>query len=93
MLLQMNTEFAGGRVAPAGSRIWQAMIQQNNAHYKAIRRPPWGPSWDFYNFDDELGEVSSVSSSMNSTLQQQLKDELLGALTLSGDAYRSWEAS
>jgi hypothetical protein len=30
---------------------------------------------------------------MNSTLKQQLKDELLGALTLSGEAYRSWEAS
>jgi arylsulfatase A-like enzyme len=93
MLLEMNTEFAGGRVAPAGSRIWQAMVQQKNAHYKAIRRPPWGPSWEFYNLDNDLAEVSSVTSTMNSTLKQQLKDELLGALTLSGDAYRSWEAS
>jgi N-acetylglucosamine-6-sulfatase len=39
MLLEMNTEFAGGKVAPAGSRIWQAMVQQKNARYKAIRRP------------------------------------------------------
>ena len=93
MLLEMNTEFAGGQVAPAGSRIWQAMVQQKNAHYKAIRRPPWGPSWEFYNLDNDLAEVSSVTSTMNSTLKQQLKDELLAALTLSGDAYRSWEAS
>ena len=30
---------------------------------------------------------------MNSTLKQQLKEELLAALTLSGNVYRSWEAS
>ena len=93
MLLEMNTEFAGGKVAPAGSRIWQAMVRQKNARYKAIRRPPWGPSWEFYNLDSDLAEVSSVTSTMNSTLKQQLKDELLAALTLSGDAYRGWEAS
>jgi hypothetical protein len=93
MLLEMNTEFAGGQVAPAGSRIWQAMVQQKNAHYKAIRRPAWGPSWEFYNLDNDLAEVSSVTSTMNSTLKQQLKDELLAALPLSGDAYRNWEAS
>jgi hypothetical protein len=93
MLLEMKTKFAGGRVAPAGGRIWQAMVQQKNAHYKAIRRPPWGPSWEFYNLDNDLAEVNSVTSTMNSTLKQQLKDELLAALTLSGDAYRRWEAS
>ena len=69
------------------------MVQQKNAHYKAIRHPPWGPSWEFYNLDNDLAEVRSVTSTMNSTLKQQLKDELLAALTLSGDAYRSWEAS
>jgi hypothetical protein len=30
---------------------------------------------------------------MNTTHKKQLKDELLASLTLSGDAYRSWEAS
>ena len=90
--MEMNTKFAGGKVAPAGSRIWQAMVRQKDAHYKAIRRPPWGPSWEFYNLDNNLVEVSSVTSTINSALKQ-LKDELLAALTLSGDAYRSWEAS
>ena len=73
----MNTEFAGGKVAPAGSRIWQAMVQQKNARY-SYQAPPWGPSWEFYNLDSDLAEVSSVTSTMNSALKQQLKDELLG---------------
>jgi hypothetical protein len=55
--------------------------------------PLWGPSWEFYNLDNDSAEVSSVTSTMNTTLKQQLKDELLAALTLSDDACRSWEAS
>jgi N-acetylglucosamine-6-sulfatase len=93
MLLEMNTEWSGGAVAPAGARIWQAMVRQKAAHYKAIRRPPWGPSWEFYNLDNDLVENNSITATMSSTLKQTLKDELLAALALSGDAYRNWEAA
>ena len=78
----MNTEFAGGQAAPAGSRVWQAMVQQEYAHYKAIRRPPWGPSWEFYNLDNDLAEVKSVTSTMNSTSSSSSRTSFLGSHTL-----------
>lgn len=84
-------------MAQQSSSGWKSHLARNGSArecpLQGHQAPPWRPSWELYNLDNDSAEVSSVTSTMNTTLKQQLKDELLAALTLSDDAYRSWEAS
>jgi hypothetical protein len=86
--MEMNTDQAGGQVAPACSRTWQAMHRRLSTNYKVIRRPPWGLCSEVYYRNNDFAKANNVVSPISATLRQQLKDQLLASLTLADQVNR-----